>query len=226
VVRIARSAPATEVGGLPEVTPVGRPRIAVAGGRAFTFEYPDNVEALAAAGAEIVPFDPLHDPALPEAVDGLVVGGGFPEVMAAELAANVPLLGDVRRRVDAGLPVWAECGGLLWLARSLDGHRLAGVVDTDGAMTDRLTLGYRRATTTVPSPLGPAGTTFRGHEFHYSRTSPGGTALDVEGRLGRGPSGFANPRLLASYVHVHLAGHADVARAFVATAAAHRRAPG
>jgi cobyrinic acid a,c-diamide synthase len=220
LVRIARAAPATEVGGLPEATVVGRPRIAVAGGRAFTFEYPDNVEALAAAGAEIVPFDPLHDPALPEAVDGLVVGGGFPEVMAAELAANEPLLAEVRTRVAGGLVTWAECGGLLWLARSLDGHALGGVIPADASMTARLTLGYREARTRTAGPLGPAGTELRGHEFHYSALDPAGDALELTGRTGTTQGGYASPTLLASYLHVHLAGRPDVAEAFVRTASA------
>ena len=107
----------------PAAAPVaGRPRLALAAGPAFTFTYRDNVEALEAAGAELVPFDPLADAALPPAVDGLVVGGGFPEVYGEALAANEPLLADVRRRVGGGLPTWAECGGLLWLSRSLDGR--------------------------------------------------------------------------------------------------------
>ena len=116
-------------------------RIAVAAGRAFTFSYTDNVEALEAAGAEIVPFDPLHDPALPESIDGLVIGGGFPEVYGEELAANVALLADVADRIGAGLPTWAECGGLLWLARELDGRPMVGAVPARARLGDRLVLG-------------------------------------------------------------------------------------
>src|SRR5207247_98707 len=97
------------------------PRIAVASGPAFSFVYPENLEALTALGAEVVPFDPRHDQRLPDAVDGLYAGGGFPEVFAPELAANRPLLADLRTAVGRGLCVLAECGGLLWLARSLDG---------------------------------------------------------------------------------------------------------
>jgi cobyrinic acid a,c-diamide synthase len=166
-----------------------------------------------------VPFDPLHDATLPEACDALVAGGGFPEVYAEALAANGPLLADLRAGVDRGLVVWAECGGLLWLARSLDDHPMAGVVGAEARMTDRLTLGYRCATTTVASPLGPAGTALRGHEFHYSTIEPAGDALDLEGRFGRGPGGFATPRLLASYLHLHLGAAPDLAEAFVRIAA-------
>ena len=218
VLALAGSAP--PVAAVPPVPlpPPGPPvRVAVAGGPAFTFTYADTVDALAAGGAEVVPFDPLRDPALPDAVDGLVVGGGFPETFAAELAANRPLLADAAARVGGGLVTWAECGGLLWLSRELDGHPMAGVVPATGRMSERLTLGYRTATTGGPSPLGPAGTTFRGHEFHYSRTDPGGDALWLASRFGEGPEGFATPRLLATYVHHHPGGDPAAVAAFLAT---------
>jgi len=195
-----------------------RPVIALAGGPAFSFTYPELPEALAAAGAEVVPFDPRHDAALPAETTGLLAGGGFPEVFAAELAANRPLLADVGRRVAAGLPTWAECGGLLWLARSLDGVPLAGVVPADARMTDNLTLGYRTATTLGPSPLGPAGTTLAGHEFRYSELDPPGDALEVRGRFGQGRAGHATPTLLATYLHVHPAGEPAAITAFVRAA--------
>ena len=99
--------------------------MAVAAGAAFTFTYADTLDALGAAGVEVVPVDPAHDAALPDGTSGLIAGGGFPEVHAADLAANEPLLADVRGRVSRGMPTWAECGGLLWLCRTLDG-RAAG----------------------------------------------------------------------------------------------------
>ena len=197
----------------------GRARVAVAGGRAFTFTYTDTLEALAAAGAEIVGFDPLRDSALPEGIDGLVVGGGFPETYAAELAANRPLLADVGRRVNAGLTTWAECGGLGWLCTELDGHPMAGVVPATATMTDRLRLGYREATTTVDSPLGPAGTELRGHEFHYSRVDPGGDALELRSRFASGQDGFATPSLIATYLHHHPGGDPSIVANFVARCA-------
>ena len=217
VLALAASAPpVAAVPPVPLPPPGPRVRVAVAGGPAFTFTYADTVDALAAGGAEVVPFDPLRDPALPDAVDGLVVGGGFPETFAAELAANRPLLADAAARVGGGLVTWAECGGLLWLSRELDGHPMAGVVPATGRMSERLTLGYRTATTGGPSPLGPAGTTFRGHEFHYSRTDPGGDALWLASRFGEGPEGFATPRLLATYVHHHPGGDPAAVAAFLA----------
>ena len=190
-------------------------RIAVAAGPAFSFTYPDNLEALAAAGAELVPFDPCVDQALPDGVTGLLAGGGFPEVYAAALSANEPMLADVRRRVAAGLVTWAECGGLLWLCDDLDGSPMAGIVRASASMTPRLTLGYRTATSNVPTPLGPAGTTIRCHEFHYSATDPTGDAFALVGRHGSGVGGFGHRRLAASYLHTHLGARPDLAKAFV-----------
>jgi len=222
LVRIARSAPPLETGEVPMPAHVGPTRIAVAGGRAFTFSYPDNLEALGAAGAEIVAFDPLVDEALPAGVDALVVGGGFPEVMAEQLTANEPLCRDVRAQIERGLVVWAECGGLLWLGEALDGHRMVGAVKAEAAMTDRLTLGYRTAVLQAATPLGPVGTELRGHEFHYTAMEPAGDALLLTGRTGTSTGGFGTERLLASYLHVHLAARPDLAEAFVAAAIAAR----
>jgi cobyrinic acid a,c-diamide synthase len=197
----------------------GTVRVAVAAGPAFSFVYQDNLEALEAAGAELVPFDPLSEPAIPEGSDALYAGGGFPEVYAAELSANSPLLADVRSRVAAGITTWAECGGLLWLTRSLDGSPLAGVLGTEATMTKRLSLGYRVATALDDNPLAARGCELRGHEFHYSALSVAGEALELRGRAGKFRAGFASPRLLASYLHVHLGGDPAPAARFVATAA-------
>jgi cobyrinic acid a,c-diamide synthase len=218
ILALAATAPRTTVADPPAARGQGRAVLAVAGGPAFSFAYPDNLELLAQAGAELVPFDPLTAAALPAGATGLYAGGGFPEVYAEGLAANRPLLDDVRAKVDRGLVTWAECGGLLWLARSLDGHRLAGAVPADGHMTDRLTLGYRRATVRARSPLGPPGTGLRGHEFRYSTLDPAGDGLDWVGRTGHGVAGFAGPTLLASYVHLHLAAEPVLAERLVAAA--------
>jgi cobyrinic acid a,c-diamide synthase len=214
---LAARAGTRDAGGEVPLPPAGPSvRVAVAGGPAFTFTYTDTVDALVAGGAEVVTFDPLRDPALPEGISGLVVGGGFPETFAAELAANRPLLDDAGQRVRAGLATWAECGGLLWLAGDLDGHPMAGVVAASGRMTDRLTLGYRTATTATATPIGPVGTTFTGHEFHYSALDPPGEALRLASRWGRGPEGHATARLLATYVHHHPGGDPRAVTAFLA----------
>jgi len=219
LVAVAQTAPAWDVAQPPPAVAAGRCRLAVASGPAFSFTYLDNLELLEQAGAELIPFDPLVAVALPPAVQGLVAGGGFPEVFGAALAANRPLLADLQAKVSAGLVVWAECGGLLWLARRLDGHPLSGVIEADARMTDRLTLGYRTATIRRRTPLGPAGTVLRGHEFHYSAIEPAGDAIELSGRSGATRAGWASPRLLASYLHVHLAGAPGAASSLVASAA-------
>ncbi len=218
--RLAGSAPRRSTPALPDPEPGGHGRIGVAAGPAFSFGYADNLELLAAAGAELVPFDPLREPALPAGIGGLVAGGGFPEVFAAALADNQPLLADTRARVEKGLVTWAECGGLLWLGQELDGHRLCGVITARGHMTDRVTLGYRTATFRTANPLGPAGSVVRGHEFHYSRVEPAGDALSLMGTAGTALGGWASPSLLASYLHVHLAGAPHLATELVRKAAA------
>jgi cobyrinic acid a,c-diamide synthase len=207
---------------LPESSTSERVRVAVAAGPAFSFTYPDNLEALAAAGAELVPFDPCTASALPEACAGLVAGGGFPEVYATQLSDNTRLLADVRDRVANGLVTWAECGGLLWLCEELDGRPMAGVVRARARMSQRLTLGYRTATISVATPLGSAGTSLRGHEFHYSTTDPIGQLFTSVGRHGSGTGGFGGARLVASYLHTHLGSRPDVAGSFVSACAALR----
>ncbi|MFV0257592.1 MAG: cobyrinate a,c-diamide synthase [Acidimicrobiales bacterium] len=220
VTRVAAAAPALTVGPPPTAAPVGRCRLAVAAGPAFTFSSTDNLEQLEAAGAELVRFDPRSDPTLPADIDGLVVGGGFPEMFGEELADNRPLLGDARRRIDAGLPTWAECGGLLWLAADLDGRAMVGAVPASAGFGSRPRIGYRRVTTLAPSPIGPAGTRFRGHEHHYTSCTPAGTAMSVTGTHHRGTDGFATPTLLAGYVHHHAGGDPDLTEAFVRTCTA------
>ena len=116
-----------------------------------------------------------------------------------------------------GLPTWAECGGLLWLCRTLDGRAMADVVPADARMTDRLTLGYRAATVTAPSPVGKPGAVVRGHEFHYSTVEPAGDALLFRSRFGERPDGFASPTLLATYLHHHPGGDPGAVARFVTT---------
>lgn len=222
VVALARSAPERPTGPVPLPLPGPPIRVAVAGGSAFTFTYTDTLDALEAAGAEIVPFDPLSQGRLPAGIDGLLIGGGFPEVHAAALSANRPLLDEIHRQVRDGLPTWAECGGLLLLAESLDGHPMAGVVGGQAVMTERLTLGYRQAVTAAASPIGPAGTPCRGHEFHYSTLSPPGEALLLSSRWGERTDGWATPTLLATYLHHHPGGDAGAIAAFASTCALRR----
>lgn len=219
IARIAASAHELEIDDPPRPATVARTRLAIAAGRAFSFMYTDNLEALTAAGAELVPFDPCEDRNLPPDCAALVAGGGFPEVYADALADNTELLDDVRRRIGNGMVVWAECGGLLWLARELDGRAMADVLPTTAHMTTRLTLGYRGAITTATSPLGPAGLELRGHEFHYSTVNPAGDGLELAGASHTATAGWARPDLLASYLHLHLGARPELAEAFVLAAA-------
>ncbi|NML49820.1 cobyrinate a,c-diamide synthase [Streptomyces sp. R302] len=218
---LARSAPplSAEAWSPSAVAPPagGRPVVAVAGGAAFTFSYAENAELLTAAGAEVVTFDPLRDEALPEGTRGLVVGGGFPEMYAAELAANEPLRKAVAELAASGAPVAAECAGLLYLARSLDGTPMCGVLDADARMSERLTLGYRDAVAVGDSVLAAAGTRVRGHEFHRTVIEPGAGAQAAWGLRQPEPrvEGFVRGGVHASYVHTHWAGAPGVAARFV-----------
>lgn len=194
-----------------------RPRIAVAGGAAFTFGYREAFELLAAAGAEVVPFDPLRDEALPDGVSGLVVGGGFPEVYAGELSANAALRGDVAAFAARGGVIAAECAGLLYLARSLDGAPMCGVLAAEARMTSRLTLGYREAVAVEASVLADAGETVRGHEFHRTAVTPGAgdrAAWSWPAGSGRVREGFVADGVHASYLHTHWAGNPGAAVRF------------
>lgn len=223
VLDLARGAPVLD--GTPWSAPVvprsGPPRVvAVAGGRAFTFRYAETDELLRAAGCEPVVFDPATDTSLPPGTCGLYLGGGFPEAHAAALARNTPLLGQVRDAIAGGLPTVAECAGLLYLARSLDGQRMVGAVPATAAMSPRLTLRYVTATLAADGVLGPAGTSVTAHEFHRTATSPseGSSGAwrvdDVEHGFALDPAGAGRATVHASYLHVHWAGTPSLARSF------------
>ncbi|MFF7858353.1 cobyrinate a,c-diamide synthase [Streptomyces sp. NPDC007904] len=207
---------AAEVLGSARRAPEG-PTVAVAGGAAFTFSYAENTELLSAAGAEVVTFDPLRDERLPEGTRGLVVGGGFPEVYAAELSANEPLRKAVAALAGSGAPVAAECAGLLYLCRELDGLPMCGVLDASARMAERLTLGYRDAVAVGDSVLAAAGTRMRGHEFHRTVVEPGAGNAPAWGMRGprRRVEGFVQRGVHASYLHTHWASEPGVARRFV-----------
>ncbi|WP_434095250.1 cobyrinate a,c-diamide synthase [Streptomyces flaveolus] len=193
------------------------PLVAVAGGAAFTFSYAEHLELLAAAGAEVVTFDPLRDEELPDGTAGLVVGGGFPEVYAAELSANEGLRKSVAELALSGAPVAAECAGLLYLCRELDGLPMCGVLDASARMSERLTLGYRDAVAVSDSALAVAGTRMRGHEFHRTVVEPGAGAAPAWGMRApeRRVEGFVERGVHASYLHTHWASEPGVARRFV-----------
>ena len=204
-------------------------RIGVARDAAFTFYYQDNLELLEELGAELVPFSPLRDKRLPN-VDGLYFGGGFPEVHAAELEANGSMRSSMRVKIAAGLPAYAECGGLMYLSESILDERgverkMAGVIPGKVIMTERLQdFGYAEATVRGKTILAKPGETIRGHEFHYSRLAEElprkDAAYDIKkARTGNiRTEGFASRNVLASYLHIHFRSSPSWARRFVESA--------
>jgi cobyrinic acid a,c-diamide synthase len=221
ILRLARSAgPLGAKPWSPEASEPGPPvRVAVAAGSSFSFLYEENLELLRGAGAEVAFFDPTSDEDLPEGTDALYLGGGFPEAYAEALAANEPLKENVRRFAAEGRPGVAECGGLLYLARELDGRAMCGVLDARARMTDRLTLGYREARALSDSPLAEEGILVRGHEFHYSVVEPEKGERPAWELADRGPEGFVLDGVHASYLHTHWAAAPEVPRRLVWTAA-------
>ncbi|HEV2782795.1 MAG TPA: cobyrinate a,c-diamide synthase [Actinophytocola sp.] len=223
ITRLAAAAPpltATPWNPAAEVTPVpGSPLIAVAGGPAFTFGYAEHLDLLTAAGARIAVFDPLRDPGLPQGTAGVVLPGGFPEQHAEALSANTPLRHAIRDFARAGGPLHAECGGLLFLVRTLDGHPMCAVLDADAKMTNRLTLGYRDATAAADSILGPKGSPHTGHEFHRTTVHPSASTPPAwhwptpDGTPH--PEGFVHGNVHASYLHTHPAGNPRLIQQFV-----------
>jgi len=197
-----------------------RPVVAVAGGRAFTFRYPETDELLSAAGCEPVIFDPLTDPQLPPGTVGLYLGGGFPEMHASQLSANTVLRAEIAAAIDAGVPTIAECAGLLYLCRTVDGATMVGALPADAAMSDRLTLRYRSLIANHDHLLAPAGARVTGHEFHRTIVDPASgerPAWLVDGQpagFSTDPADVGRPTLHASYLHLHWAGHPQVAQRF------------
>jgi cobyrinic acid a,c-diamide synthase len=190
-------------------------KLAVAYDDAFNFYYPENLELLEEHGAEIVPFSPLEDQHLPAEAAGLYLGGGFPEIFVEPLARNRSMGESIVRAYQSGMPVYAECGGLMYLGRSLrtengKTYEMAGVIPVDVEMDGQLhRFGYRQLLTLEESILSPKGQFYRGHEFHWSRIvgQNGGLkpAYQMQNAEGDniGYEGFIAPNLLASYVHLH-----------------------
>jgi cobyrinic acid a,c-diamide synthase len=170
--------------------------------------------ALEAAGAQIIEFSPLTDHEVPEA-DLLYIGGGYPELYRKQLAANSSMRASVKRFIDSGKKFYAECGGLMYLAESIDEARMVGVLPAKITMTDRLVdFGYCEITTRADSILGPAGTSARGHQFHYSRASvnANATAYNVNQGGREYSEGFIFPNGIASYIHLHFLSNPAIAQ--------------
>ena len=205
-------------------------RLGVARDEAFHFYYPDNLESLAEHGAELIAFSPLADTTLPEHLDALYFGGGYPELHAQRLAANRPMREAVRDFAASGRCVYAECGGLMYLGRSLSTtddrtHEMAGVLPVNTRMLPRLSrLGYVEVAFRADGLWGPAGWECRGHEFHYSQITsdqsrsagwqPAYALARRRAEPGQ-PEGFARGNVLASYVHLHWASRPEAVQRFL-----------
>jgi cobyrinic acid a,c-diamide synthase len=236
IIELARSSPPLKVPS-PKNTAAAatRCRIAIAYDDAFHFYYEDNLRRLEELGAELIRFAPTRDQALPEA-DGLYFGGGYPEVMARELSSNSSMLQGIRRFATEGRPIYAECGGLMYLSegiRTLDGARwpMLALLPGVAAMAERLqALGYAEVETRAPTILGPAGLHFRGHQFRYSTLEATSSELHAHRAYTVAPKwgapfqeGFARGNVLGSYVHAHWASNPAVAEGFVSSCLASRR---
>jgi cobyrinic acid a,c-diamide synthase len=210
-------------------------RIAVARDNAFCFYYQDNLDLLEAQGAKIVNFSPLSDDDLPQDVSGLYFGGGYPELFAGKLADNRGLRDRIREQSRAGMPIYAECGGFMYLCEELvdlnrQRYPMVGCFPFATKMFPRLkALGYREVTLTQDTPIGRKDVRIRGHEFHYSeltRLAPDiQTVYRVADRTGldRPPGGYQINQTLGSYNHLHFGSQPAVAGHFVASCREFRR---
>lgn len=212
-------------------------RLGVARDRAFCFYYQENLRRLERAGAELVFFSPLDDPAPPPDLGGLYLGGGYPETHARRLSGNRAMRAELSALAHGGLPVYAECGGMMYLGRSLEelGGRtwpMCDLLPIETTMLERRrSLGYREVTTMTHGLLGPAGARARGHEFHYSEVRWADPSLydgayGITGRKGpvNDTHAYCRLNILASYVHLHFGSNPDLAPSLVGFCRRHKEA--
>jgi cobyrinic acid a,c-diamide synthase len=201
------------------------PRIAVAHDCAFSFYYRDNLDLLKHLGAELIFWSPLSDCGLPQGVNGLYFGGGFPELLAEALSTNQSAMSVVRSAIHAGMPTYAECGGLMYLCRQIvdfeeRAWQMVGILPTVARMGQRLTLGYRQAIALQDSPLLPAGATVWGHEFHRStlQGSSQTPLYQLQGYDQQGlprTEGWRSQQVHASYIHLHWGARPEIPNRFI-----------
>jgi len=199
-------------------------RIAVARDPAFCFMYEDNLRLLREAGAELAPFSPLEDDGLPQGISGIYLPGGYPELFAQGLGANTAMKTAIRGAVESGMPVYAECGGLIYLTQGMEGtmSEFVGIFPLRARMLPkRKALGYRQVDFLTDSVAGPTGTVARGHEFHYSEIGEMPNVIACCYRVTRqgkelGVEGYRYRNCLASYIHLHFGSNPEIAPALVA----------
>lgn len=224
LIEIANSASPLPAAAPSSAPPQPRCRIGIARDAAFHFYYDANLRLLESAGAELIAFSPVHDPTLPE-VDGVYIGGGYPELQAGALAANSGMRAALHAFARAGKPIYAECGGLMYLADAivtLDGtsHAMLGLIPGTATMQPKLqALGYVEIETREPTLLGAAGTRFRGHQFRYSsfetKVEPQRYAVRAKRSGQLQHEGYGSAAILGSYVHAHWASNTAIPHAFV-----------
>ncbi len=221
--------------GAAAIEKIGAARIAVARDKAFCFYYQDNLDLLEALGAELEFFSPLHDSGLPENIDGLYMGGGYPEVWAETLQANPAMRRDVKNRIQNGLPAYAECGGLMYLGESITSgegreFEMADVLPGKSRMKTALKrFGYVTVTATADNILAPKGLAILAHEYHYSEIEVAGEVTRCfavsKGRTGTElktwECGYQTANLLAGYPHLHFWANPEFARGFVKSCLQH-----
>jgi len=192
-------------------------RIAIANDPAFTFYYHDALDTLRNLGAELVPFSPIYDNKLPQNIQGMYLGGGFPEVFGKQLQANTEMRRQIAKAAEDECPIIAECGGLMYLTRSITDfagktYRMVGLVDASTHMIKKLTLNYAEAELTCVAPLGLPAQRLRGHEYHFSKLEDIPKDARFAYRMLRGLGittgfdGWINYQTVAQYMHLHLAG--------------------
>ena len=233
LLKLAGSAQPLPAEAAPEACACEKAVIAVARDEAFSFYYPESLAALAAAGAGIINFSPMNDDKIPEC-SGLVFGGGFPEVFAERLAANSAMKSQIAAAAASGMPIYAECGGFMYLTRELTDlsgktHSMAGIIPMKCRMNDSLrTVGYVSARALSDNIIAAAGVTLRGHEFHFSSAEedgPGSPAFEfTKNRTGEKYSaGYAYKNILGSYLHIHFSGFPEAAARFVEKCAEYKK---
>jgi cobyrinic acid a,c-diamide synthase len=202
-------------------------KIGVARDNAFCFYYEDNFDLLTSYGAELVYFSPVSDPSLPPDLDGLYFGGGYPELHAQRLAQNNTMRNAIKESSDAGMPIYGECGGFMYLGRQLvdldgNGHPMADCFPVVTQMLPELkALGYREVRINSESILGHTGCTIRGHEFHYSELIEGADQMETDYRVSaragthQFQEGYRINNTLGSYIHLHFGSSKKTAKAFV-----------
>ena len=222
LLEIAKSAPLLAQSMQPKYPKIPA-RVAVAQDAAFCFYYADNLDVLTEFGAEIVPFSPLSDAQIPEETDGLYLGGGYPELYAKQLAQNISMRQSIRKRIETGMPVIAECGGFMYLGSEIvtDTHTapMAGVLPVRAELTKRLqNFGYVTLTAQQDNMLCQKGQSMRAHEFHYSKSNDAGNAFIAQKKNGKSWNCvFANETMYAGYPHLYFRGQMQAVQRFLNT---------